>query len=51
MHLWVLEEMQMTDQIILKAQIFFGFNSPSEITHKKIILPTFAEGKVKDTLF
>lgn len=51
MHLWFMEEMQMTDQIIPKARIVFVFNSPSEITHKKIILPTFAEGKVKDTLF
>nr|XP_009602157.1 uncharacterized protein LOC104097303 [Nicotiana tomentosiformis] len=47
----VVNEMQMNDQIILKARSLSGFDNSSVVAKGEIILATFVEGVIKDTKF
>lgn len=49
--LWVVKEMQLTDQIISKVWLISEFNKSREMTRKEVILNPFAEGVVKETPF
>ncbi|XP_075082240.1 uncharacterized protein LOC142166795 [Nicotiana tabacum] len=49
--LWVVNEIQDNDKVIPKARTLSGFNNSSVITKGEVLLTTFAEGVVKDTMF
>ncbi|XP_009795734.1 uncharacterized protein LOC107802522 [Nicotiana tabacum] len=47
----VLEQEKLTKSIILAAKLLAGFNLTSVTTRGEILLPTYAEGGTKTTLF